>query len=166
MQKDGKTEYRSNGIDLFSYLMKNERDNRPPPLGFHTFLQGLLNANIPIEWIGNKNLKESILLSQADPKWLDQSSPKVSKPKKLSITERLEPFSSSESLSSLIKSKPKKFSIAERFQAFSSPETEPEKKVLKNTFSDPETSSPYQKWTTWSGTKRLTQTLPWKTWRS
>ncbi|GFS40537.1 uncharacterized protein NPIL_679681 [Nephila pilipes] len=166
LQKDGKTEYRSNGIDLFSYLMRNERDNRPPPLGFHTFLQGILNANIPIEWIGNKNLKESILLSQADPKWLDQSSPKESKPKKLSITERLEPFSSSESLSSLIKSKPKKFSIAERLQAFSSPETEPEKKVLKNTFSDPETSSPDRKWTTWSETKRLIQTLPWKTWRS
>ncbi|GBO33619.1 hypothetical protein AVEN_102719-1 [Araneus ventricosus] len=169
LEKDGKTEYRSNGIDLFSYLMRNERDNRPPPLGFHTFLEGILNANIPIEWIGNKNVKESILLSQTDPKWSNQSSPsslKESKPKKLSITEKLEPFSSSESLSSPIKSKPKKLSIAERLQAFSSPDTEPEKKVLKNTFSDPETSSADRKWTTWSETKRLTKPLPWKTWRS
>ncbi|GFU51464.1 uncharacterized protein TNCV_81091 [Trichonephila clavipes] len=68
LQKDGKTEYRSNGIDLFSYLMRNERDNRNPPLGFQTFFQGISNANIPIEWIGNKNMKELMFLSQADPK--------------------------------------------------------------------------------------------------
>ncbi|GFW57064.1 uncharacterized protein TNCV_3473471 [Trichonephila clavipes] len=75
LQKDGKTEYRSNGIDLCSYLMRNERDNRNAPPGFQTFFQGILNANIPIEWIGNKNVKELMLLSQADPKWKDQSSP-------------------------------------------------------------------------------------------
>ncbi|GFU26632.1 uncharacterized protein NPIL_138781 [Nephila pilipes] len=165
---DMKAKLLSHWIPKYQHLMQPS----PPPKPFEIpkeLLQeteGILNANIPIEWIGNKNLKESILLSQADPKWLDQSSPKESKPKKLSITERLEPFSSSESLSSLIKSKPKKFSIAERLQAFSSSETEPEKKVLKNTFSDPETSSPDRKWTTWSETKRLTQTLSWKTWRS
>ncbi|GFX64849.1 uncharacterized protein TNCV_4193441 [Trichonephila clavipes] len=37
LQKDWKTEYRSNGIDLFSYLMRNERDIGNPPRAFHTF---------------------------------------------------------------------------------------------------------------------------------
>ncbi|GFU22719.1 uncharacterized protein TNCV_762951 [Trichonephila clavipes] len=121
LQKDGKTEYRINGIDLFSYLMRNERDNRNPPPGFQTFFQGILNANIAIEWIGNKNVKELMLLSQADPKWKDQSSPVA-----------------------LNESKAKKLSIVERLQAFSSPETKPVKKELKKTFSDPETASDNQ----------------------
>ncbi|GBM45515.1 hypothetical protein AVEN_210242-1 [Araneus ventricosus] len=58
---------------------------KPPP-GFHTFLQGILDANIPIGWIVNRNVKELILLSQADPKRRDQSSPSTldeSKTKKL-----------------------------------------------------------------------------------
>ncbi|GBO42845.1 hypothetical protein AVEN_73530-1 [Araneus ventricosus] len=46
LQKDGKTEYRSNGIDLFSYLMRNEKANAHPPPGFNTFLQGILKAKI------------------------------------------------------------------------------------------------------------------------
>ncbi|GFV83640.1 uncharacterized protein TNCV_3612141 [Trichonephila clavipes] len=111
LQKDGKIEYRSNGIDLFSYLRRNERDNRNPPPGFQIFLQVILNTNIPIEWIGNKNVKELMLLSQADPKGKYQSSP-------IALNE----------------SKPKKLSIAERLQAFSSPETKPVKKIKGNIF--------------------------------
>ncbi|GBM56902.1 hypothetical protein AVEN_227392-1 [Araneus ventricosus] len=48
LQKDWKTEYKSNVIDLFSYFMRNERPDSKPPLGFHTFLQRILDANIPI----------------------------------------------------------------------------------------------------------------------
>ncbi|GFU52089.1 uncharacterized protein TNCV_3225111 [Trichonephila clavipes] len=83
-----------------------------------------------IKWIGNKNVKELVLPSQADPKWKDQSSP-------IALNE----------------SKPKKLSIVERLQAFSSPETKPVKKELKKTFSDPETTSDKQQWTSWEETK-------------
>ncbi|GFT49030.1 chromo domain-containing protein [Trichonephila clavipes] len=71
-----------------------------------------------------------MLLSQADPKWKDQSSP-------IALNE----------------SKAKKLSIVERLQAFSSPETKPVKKELKKTFSDPETTSDKQQWTSWEETK-------------
>ncbi|GIY72696.1 uncharacterized protein CDAR_67571 [Caerostris darwini] len=49
LEKDGKTEYRSNGIDLFNYLMRNEIDHRKPPVGFNTFMQRILATNIPIQ---------------------------------------------------------------------------------------------------------------------
>ncbi|GFR23064.1 uncharacterized protein TNCT_86671 [Trichonephila clavata] len=143
LQKDGKTEYRSNGIDLFSYLMRNERDNKNPPPGFNTFLQGILNANIPIDWIGNKNVKEFMILSQTDPKWKKEQS---------------SPIAPNES-------KPKKLSIEERLQAFSSPETKPEKKTIKKTFSNPESTSDTQQWTTCKAIKKSPETIPWKTWR-
>ncbi|GBM64705.1 hypothetical protein AVEN_175200-1 [Araneus ventricosus] len=84
-QKYGKTEYRSNVIDLFSHLMRNDRADSQPPPSFHTFLQGILDVNILIGWIINKNVKELILLSQADPKRRDKSSPSTlngSKPRK------------------------------------------------------------------------------------
>ncbi|GFS85090.1 uncharacterized protein TNCV_4222781 [Trichonephila clavipes] len=51
LQRNEKTEYRSNGIDLFSYLMRNEKTVSHPPTGFNTFLQGILDANIPLGWI-------------------------------------------------------------------------------------------------------------------
>ncbi|GFY33134.1 uncharacterized protein TNCV_2230831 [Trichonephila clavipes] len=84
-----------------------------------------------------------MLLSQADPKWKDQSSP-------IALNE----------------SKAKKLSIVERLQAFSSPETKPVKKELKKTFSDPETTSDKQQWTSWEETKRLPEKPSWKTWRN
>ncbi|GBO27260.1 hypothetical protein AVEN_273217-1 [Araneus ventricosus] len=149
LQKDGKTEYRSNVIDLFSYLMRNERADSQPPPGFHTFLQGILDANIPIGWIVNKNVKELILLSQADPKRRYQSSPSI-----------------------LNESKPKKLTIAERLQTFSNPETspEPEKEAIKKTLSDPESSSTIQlkQWTNWEEAKLLSKNLPiiWKKWKN
>ncbi|GBO30113.1 hypothetical protein AVEN_73349-1 [Araneus ventricosus] len=149
LQKDGKTEYRSNVIDLFSYLMRNERADSQPPPGFHTFLQGILDANIPIGWIANKNVKELILLSQADPKRKDRSSPRT-----------------------LNESKPKKVTIAERLQTFSNPETspEPEKETIKKTLSDPESSPAVQvkQWTNWEEAKRLSKPLPisWKKWKN
>ncbi|GBM86887.1 hypothetical protein AVEN_207398-1 [Araneus ventricosus] len=149
LQKDGKTEYRSNVIDLFSYLMRNEIADSQPLPGFHTFLQEILDANIPIGWIVNKNVKELILLSQADPKRRDQSSP-----------------------STLNESKPKKLTIAERLQTFSNPETspEPEKEARKKTLSDPESSPTIQlkQWTNWEEAKMLLKTLPisWEKWKN
>ncbi|GBM28869.1 hypothetical protein AVEN_43582-1 [Araneus ventricosus] len=146
LQKDGKTEYRSNVIDLFRYLMRNERADSQTPPGFHTFLQGILDANIPIGWIVNKNVKDLILFSQADPKRRDQ------------IT--------------LNESKPKKLTIAEILQTFSNPETspEPEKEAIKKTLSDPESSPTIQlkQWTNWEEAKRLLKTLPisWKKWKN
>ncbi|GBN99061.1 hypothetical protein AVEN_185584-1 [Araneus ventricosus] len=149
LQKDGKTEYRSNVIDLFSYLMRNERDDSQPPPGFHTFLQGILDANIPIGWIVNKNVKELILLSHADTKRRDQSSPSI-----------------------LNESKPKKLTIAERLQTFSNPETspEPKKEAIKKTLSNQESSSTIQlkQWTNWEEAKLLSKNLPiiWKKWKN
>ncbi|GBO25971.1 hypothetical protein AVEN_6423-1 [Araneus ventricosus] len=129
--------------------MRNERADSQPPPGFHTFLQGILDANILIGWIVNKNVKELILLSQADPKRRDQSSP-----------------------STLNESKPKKLTIAERLQTFSNPETspEPEKEAIKETLSDLESSPAIQlkQWTNWEEAKRLSKTLPisWKKWKN
>ncbi|GFS30285.1 uncharacterized protein TNIN_120801 [Trichonephila inaurata madagascariensis] len=53
LQRNENTEYRSDGIDLFSYLMRNEKAVGRPSIGFNTFLQGILDANIPLGWIGN-----------------------------------------------------------------------------------------------------------------
>ncbi|GFW03035.1 uncharacterized protein TNCV_156551 [Trichonephila clavipes] len=66
LQRNEKTEYRSNGIDLFSYLMRNEKTVSHPPTGFNTFLQGILDANIPLGWIGNKYVRDMLLLSQME----------------------------------------------------------------------------------------------------
>ncbi|GBL87477.1 hypothetical protein AVEN_118404-1 [Araneus ventricosus] len=121
--------------------MRNERAGSQPPPGFHTFLQGILDANIPIRWIVNKNVKVLILLSQADPKGRDQSSP-----------------------STLNESKPKKLTIAERLQTFSNPETspEPEKEAIKKTLSDPESSPTIQlkQWTNWEEAKYCRKLCP------
>ncbi|GBM39543.1 hypothetical protein AVEN_52902-1 [Araneus ventricosus] len=121
--------------------MRNERSDSQPPPGFHTFLQRILDANIPIGWIVNKNVKELIHLSQAAPKRRDQSS---------SIT--------------LNESKPKKLTIAERVQTFSNPETlpEPEKEVIKKTPFDPESSPTIQlkQWTNWEETKSCRKLCP------
>ncbi|GBN81885.1 hypothetical protein AVEN_231421-1 [Araneus ventricosus] len=119
--------------------MRNERADSQPPPGFHTFFQGILDANIPIGWIVNKNVKEMILLSQAVTKRRDQSSP-----------------------STLNESKPKKLMIGERLQTFSNPETspEPEKEAIKKTLSDPESSPTIQlkQWTNWEEAKTLSKT--------
>ncbi|GFW14532.1 uncharacterized protein TNCV_2358561 [Trichonephila clavipes] len=94
LQRNEKTEYRSNGIDLFSYLMRNEKTVGHSPTGFNTFLQGILDANIPLGWIGNKYVRDMLLLSQMDPKWKERESSSVttsesSKPKTLTTAERL-----------------------------------------------------------------------------
>lgn len=64
---EGKTQYRSNVLDLFAHLMRDARKNEPPPKGFDVFLKGILETNIPHVWIGNKKIRESMLHSQADP---------------------------------------------------------------------------------------------------
>ncbi|GFY18355.1 uncharacterized protein TNCV_2047611 [Trichonephila clavipes] len=64
---DGKLEYRSNVLDLFSYMMKIDPRVLTPPTGFAKFYAALRHVNIPFEWIGNKRLKEQLLLSDANP---------------------------------------------------------------------------------------------------
>ncbi|GFW01590.1 uncharacterized protein TNCV_4085051 [Trichonephila clavipes] len=59
MQRNEKTEYRSNGIDLFRYLMRNEKTPQPTLILF-------LDANIPLGWIGNKYVRDMLLLSQME----------------------------------------------------------------------------------------------------
>ncbi|GBM03063.1 hypothetical protein AVEN_14570-1 [Araneus ventricosus] len=76
LQKDGKSEYRSNGIDLFSYLKRNERAGGQPPPVLISSCKGFL-----------------LLLSQTDPKRKEPTSPRTSKEfrsKKFTTAERLE----------------------------------------------------------------------------
>ncbi|GIX84027.1 uncharacterized protein CDAR_270401 [Caerostris darwini] len=111
LEKDGKTEYRSNGIDLFSYLMRNERADRKPPVGFNTFMQGILATNISIQWIGNKYVKDRLILSQLDPKLSELSSPRTSasKPKKRTTSEKSRTLSSRESSPHMSETQPLKW---------------------------------------------------------
>ncbi|GFY04006.1 uncharacterized protein TNCV_1197841 [Trichonephila clavipes] len=64
---DGKPEYRSNVVDLFSYMMQNDQRVLTPPTGFAKFYAALRHGNISLEWIGNKRLREQLLLSDANP---------------------------------------------------------------------------------------------------
>ncbi|GBM97299.1 hypothetical protein AVEN_27066-1 [Araneus ventricosus] len=41
-QKDGEAEYPRKGFDLISYLMRNEKAGVHPPIGFNTYLKGIL----------------------------------------------------------------------------------------------------------------------------
>ncbi|KMQ82991.1 hypothetical protein RF55_21246 [Lasius niger] len=66
-QVGDKPEYRSNAIDLFSYLMKDIRKNEPPPVGFEAFFKALFKINIPRQWIGNKRLREVFDYAELDP---------------------------------------------------------------------------------------------------
>ncbi|GIX71539.1 uncharacterized protein CDAR_81251 [Caerostris darwini] len=108
LEKDGKTEYRSNGIDLFSNLIRNERIDRKPPIGFNTFMQGMLAANIPIQRIGNKYLKEQLILSQLDPKLKEASSPRTqeSKTKKRITSKKSRMLSSRENSPDMSETRP------------------------------------------------------------
>ncbi|GFU27561.1 uncharacterized protein NPIL_389961 [Nephila pilipes] len=92
LQKDGKTEYRSHTIDSFSYLIRNVISPSQSSPGFNTFLGGISDTNIPLDWITNKYVKDSLLLSQMDLKRKEPSSvitPESSKVKKLTTAERL-----------------------------------------------------------------------------
>ncbi|GFX69195.1 uncharacterized protein TNCV_3563711 [Trichonephila clavipes] len=64
---DSKPEYCSNVVDLYSYMMKNDQRVLTPPTGFAKFYASLRHVNIPMEWIGNKRLREQLLLSDANP---------------------------------------------------------------------------------------------------
>ncbi|GIY24630.1 uncharacterized protein CDAR_572361 [Caerostris darwini] len=139
LQKDGKTEYRSNGIDLFAYLMRNERSNRKPPSGFNTFMQGILAANIPIEWIGNKYVKDQLVLSQLNLKLKEPSSPRTpeSKPKKQTIAERLQKLSKSESSPDMSETQPIDWTSWKDLRK------------LSNRYSSETDEIQPQKWTSW-----------------
>lgn len=47
----------TNIIDLFSYLMRNTKDN--PPYGFYEFVEALSDSKVPMRWIGNNLVKRS-----------------------------------------------------------------------------------------------------------
>ncbi|GFQ65034.1 uncharacterized protein TNCT_554131 [Trichonephila clavata] len=64
---NGVTERNSHAVDLFSYMMKNDQRVLTPPTGFAKFYTALRHVNIPLEWIGNKRLREQLLLSDANP---------------------------------------------------------------------------------------------------
>lgn len=66
LEVNGKPEYRSNAIDLFSHLMRDLRRTEPSPRGFEKFYRGIFEVNIPRQWIGNKNVREQLELSQLD----------------------------------------------------------------------------------------------------
>ncbi|GFS69894.1 uncharacterized protein TNCV_4224931 [Trichonephila clavipes] len=78
---DGKAEYRSNVVDLFTYMMKNDQRVLTPPTGFAKFYAALRHVNIPLEWIGNKRLREQLLLSDANPAFtkITPRSPEIKK---------------------------------------------------------------------------------------
>ncbi|GFV28547.1 uncharacterized protein TNCV_3984981 [Trichonephila clavipes] len=78
---DGKPEYRSNVVDLFSYMMKNDQRVLTPPTGFAKFYAASRHVNIPLEWIGNKRLREQLLLSDAHPAFtkITPHSPEIKK---------------------------------------------------------------------------------------
>ncbi|GFX92727.1 uncharacterized protein TNCV_3180311 [Trichonephila clavipes] len=80
-QGDGKREYCSNVVDLFSSMMKNNQRVLTPPTGFAKFYAALRHVNIPLEWIGNKRLREQLLLSDANPAFtkITPRSPEITK---------------------------------------------------------------------------------------
>ncbi|GFU04883.1 chromo domain-containing protein [Trichonephila clavipes] len=47
--------------------MKHDQRVLTPPTGFAKFYAALRHVNIPLEWIGNKRLREQLLLSDANP---------------------------------------------------------------------------------------------------
>ncbi|GFW62207.1 uncharacterized transposon-derived protein F54H12.3 [Trichonephila clavipes] len=59
---DGKPEYRSNVVDLFSYMMKNDQRVLTPPTGFAKFYAALRHVNIPLDWIerAHRTLRERL----------------------------------------------------------------------------------------------------------
>lgn len=84
LEVNGKAEYRSNVIDLFSYMMKNER-NALPPRGFNLFFNAIHKSNIPLQWIRNKYLRDQLILSEVNPrlsKKTSQSSLEETSPEK------------------------------------------------------------------------------------
>lgn len=66
LEVDGKPQHRSNAIDLFSYVMRDLRSTEIPPKGYQQFLRGIYAANIPKQWIGNKNVRDQLDLTQVD----------------------------------------------------------------------------------------------------
>ncbi|GFW16217.1 uncharacterized protein TNCV_4263821 [Trichonephila clavipes] len=81
LEMNGKPEYRSNAIDLFSYIMKNDPSVLTPPKRFNKFYTAIHDNNIPLQWIGNKRLQKQLHLSDANPAFAKPSSqsPKVTK---------------------------------------------------------------------------------------
>lgn len=77
---EGELEPRSNVIDLFSFLMRDLKQNEIPPRGFEKFFNGLVKINIPQSWIGNKRVAEQLNVSEADLFLKKDSSPRLKTP--------------------------------------------------------------------------------------
>ncbi|GFQ66131.1 uncharacterized transposon-derived protein F54H12.3 [Trichonephila clavata] len=138
LQRNGKIEYRSNGIDLFSYLMRNEKAFSHPSTGFS---------------------------SQMDPKWKERESssaitPESTKSKKLTA-ERLRKLSNDENSPEASETHPKKWTTWKDVRKLSNQESSPESQKtqpvnddverLKKLYYDPKEPSSF------GGVKRLTE---------
>ncbi|GFT22276.1 hypothetical protein NPIL_143061 [Nephila pilipes] len=65
LETNGKPDYRSNARDIFSYMMKNSQSNvilQTIPYIVH----GYHERDIPMQWIGNKRLREQLIRSDAN----------------------------------------------------------------------------------------------------
>ncbi|GFU66990.1 hypothetical protein TNCV_1390761 [Trichonephila clavipes] len=105
-----------------------------PPTGFNTFLQGILDANIPLGWIGNKYVRDMLLLTNGS-KWKERESSSVapsdsSKPKTLTTAERLRKLSNGENLLEATETRPKKWTSWKDMRKLSNQDSSPESQKL------------------------------------
>ncbi|GFQ85002.1 uncharacterized protein TNCT_1881 [Trichonephila clavata] len=104
--------------------------------------EGILDANIPLGWIGNKYVKDMLLLSQMDPKWKERESssaitPESTRAKKLTA-ERLRKLSNGENAPEASETLPKKWTTWKDVRKLSNQESSPESQKTQPV-----------NWTTW-----------------
>ncbi|GFQ63956.1 uncharacterized protein TNCT_558821 [Trichonephila clavata] len=104
--------------------------------------EGILDANIPLGWIGNKYVKDMLLLSQMDPKWKERESssaitPESTRAKKLTA-ERLQKLSNGENAPEASETRPKKWTTWKDVRKLSNQESSPESQKTQPV-----------NWTTW-----------------
>lgn len=71
---NGKPVYRSNVVDLFSYLLRDVKNPNNQPRGYDEFLNAIIRVNIPKQWIGNKYVREQVALSTIESSRRESSS--------------------------------------------------------------------------------------------
>lgn len=76
---NNKPVFRSNLIDLFAYLMTSSQKPGVPPKGFDNFYRAIYESNIPIQWIGNKYLRDQLSIADVDPHMSQSKSPASSR---------------------------------------------------------------------------------------
>lgn len=55
--KKGEPLPHTNIVDLFSYLMRNTKDE--PPIGFYEFIEAIDQSKVPLRWVGNRQVREN-----------------------------------------------------------------------------------------------------------